>query len=496
MVKKNQMLRNEDMTINEWLKSNTSLTKEKYFEFIEQMKYESHEIQILFFKKVLSEIAKSKLDISIIEISKILNSSELAKLDFNLILILHTLSYVSKTEKFPNRYSEIGSLVKNISDFICNFVENDTNILRKVDLLFENCNFRTAVVKKSPDEAYIHLRGNDYKVYDFYKGYSIINRDKSGWGTLVFDYEQGIYAKGEICMIEILERKNSKSGSDLIKYGNNIEYRGVKYPFIWKKDKNEFLIVKEKAPVVFCEGRKSDIPCSLTNKEFWWCYNRKCLQANHKERPPEEWINYTFRDILKILNLKFDVDGYYMFISEINRLNRIIERIKCTECDSILRPKKQTNYAFYRVSYFHCTNKNCSLNNEEVYLSHCLNKRCTNVIDSRIAKKCPNDSYICDVCGSCCSNDQFKRRIEALQVNGKTIPNWLFELYELKKGHFEKSECYCFKCQKEMNEVNGDFICEDCKVKYDKYNIYIARYKDFAKQILEKRKQKKRTTNP
>jgi hypothetical protein len=102
------------------------------------------------------------------------------------------------------------------------------------------------------------------------------------------------------------------------------------------------------------------------------------------------------------------------------------------------------------------------------------------VIDDRVAKKCPNGFIICDVCGSCCSNEQFARRIDTLKTNGQSVPQSLIDMYSKREGHWEKTECYCYKCQKEMVEdKNGDFVCKECNIKYDRYNAYVRFLKEF-----------------
>jgi hypothetical protein len=491
----------ENIKLEEWIKSDTPLTKEMFDDFKTLTRKLSSTDQLLFIKKVVNEVAKNNISLNISDLLEIKTYSletfqefgAPKELDYTLDLILHTLKLINQKRMFPNDVKEIYLLVKELADFICDYLQNNIEYLTKINLLFDNCPGRTAIVNKSPDKLYINLRGNDYKVYDIYQGFSIINRDKTGWGQLILHHEYGIYAKGKVCMIEIKSKKTGRNGYDEIVYGKNIEYNGKLYPFQWKKDDNNYLITPDASPVESCEGRKSLIPCNLSGQEFWWCYGRKCFKANQVDHATTEWKNYSLRDILKILNLPFDEIGYYIFVSEINRLNRLLNRIKCNDCQHILRPSKQTNFGFYRVSHFHCNNDqhndtNCPSFKKEIYLTHCLNSKCTNIIDDRVAKQCPNGFIICDKCGSCCSNDQFARRIQALKTNGQSVSTKLIDMLNNKVGHWEKAECYCYKCEKEMTEdKGGDFSCKECNVHYEHYTIYIRFSKDY-KTILEKKR--------
>lgn len=479
--------------IRNWIESNEILTLEKFDNFKTLTRGISPDLQLLFLKKVFSEIDKGTIKITIQSLLEIKAYSFKAyvefgkpkEIDYTLDLILHTIEFIYNKGQFPSNYKETYELVKSIADFITSYLNDEIEYLSKIDLLFDKCIERTAMVGKRPEDSYIELRGKNYKIYDIYQGYSIKNKDKSGYGSLILHYQKGIYAKGKVCLLEVIERQPNKTTDDYIKYGKNIIYNGKKYPFSWNKNSDEFLIVPDKSPVESCEGRLSESNCNLSSKRFWWCYGRKCMKANQNDHKYDNWKNYTLRDFLRILNLPFDDKGYYIFVSEINRLNRLIDRIKCEDCNKILRPSKQSNFGFYRVSQFHCNNQKCSKHKEEVYLTHCLNSKCTNVIDSRAAKRCSNGLIICDRCGSCCSNKQFRRRIENLKTNGQIIPQSLITLAKEKKGHWEKAECYCYKCQSEMTEKNDNFKCESCNITYDRNIVYIKQNRDY-KNIIPK----------
>lgn len=489
--------------IIDWIHSDFPLTKEMFDDFKVLTRGLNPADQLLFFKKILNEIAKGSISLNVEDLLEIKTYSletiqdfgEPVALDYTLDLILHTLKLINFKNKFPNDVQEVYTLVKEIADFICEYLQNNLEYLGRINLLFDNCPGRTSIVRKRPEEQYINLRGNNYKVYRIYQGYSIVNRDSSGWGDLIVHFHDGIYAKGHACMLEIRNIRTDRNGYDNITYGKNIDFNEQLYPFEWKKDENNYLITPDTSPVVSCEGRKSPALCNLSGEEFWWCYGKKCFKANQPDHPIDEWKKYSLRDILNILKLPFNDVGYYIFVSEINRLNRLLDRIKCSDCQTVLRPSKQTHFGFYRVSHFQCkndkyNNENCPSYDKQVYLTHCLNSKCTNVIDDRVAKRCPNGFIICDVCGSCCSNDQFARRIQNLKTNGQPVSHILREKFDLKMGHWEKAECYCYKCQKEMTEnKGGEFNCKECDISYDRFNVYIRFHKDYSSKREAKGKE-------
>src|SRR5690606_20571999 len=235
--------------------------------------------------------------------------------------------------------------------------------------------------------------------------------------------------------------------------------------------------------VKFCEGRLALNKDKLFNRSFYWCKGEICYERCNSIHKTEDFINYTFLDFCKILNLNMDsvdsvgkivTDGkYYEITSYINRFNRLLEKLYCNECEELLHPLETSNFAAHTVVRFNCVNDNCNEIGQEVYLNHCLNGKCYNIIDSRISKKCPNGLQICDKCGSCCSHDMMNRRFENLKTNGGYIHNNLRYVVSEKLGHLEKAEYYCYKCGDYMLEFpNEVFKCLGCNVEY-----YTEQYK-------------------
>lgn len=489
---------NQNINLLEWIYSSKVLTKEAFDIYKKQTRQLTPDNQILFLKRVFKEIHLKNIALNYVDLAEIKTYDlelvqefgEPDNVDYKLDLIIHTIRIIGEQNGFPHGYKSVQNYTKSLADIICNYVQNNIKHLKEIDLLFNECIGRTAIVLKKAEEPYLSLRGNQYKVYDIYQGYSLLAEDRDSQAELVIHRRKGIYAKGKKLMLEILkeeseyyEDENGRSrviiSDKIVTYGQNIVYKDKLYPFTWHTDSNEYLIVPEEAPVKSCEGRKSDVVCELSKQEFWWCYNRKCMKANQELRNSDEFNNYSIKDFFSILKIPIDEIYYYAFVSEINRLNRLMKRLTCSNCQSVLKPSKQSLFAFYRVTRFECTESTCNSKGQEIYLTHCLNKRCTNVIDSRVAKKCANGFVICDTCGSCCSNEQFKRRIENLRINGQNIPTDLEEKVRSELGHWEKAECFCYKCQQMMQNKKDNYECQSCKVEYDRFKVYLKFHKDY-----------------
>lgn len=482
--------------ISEWIHSDNTLTKEAFEIYKKQTRQLSPDNQILFLKRVFNQIHLKNIELSIADLLEIKTYDletfqefgEPASIDYKLDLIIHTIKFLSDQNGFPEGYKSIQNLTKSIADIVCNYLQNDIEYLEEIDLLFNECIGRTSIVLKKQEEPYISLNGNDYKVYDMYQGYSLLSENRESRASLVIHRRKGIYAKGKKLMLQILSETTNQNfiSDEIVSYGDNIVYKEKLYPFIWATNKNEYLIVPEEAPVKSCEGRKSDAVCEISKNEFWWCYNRKCLKANQDFKTVNNWKKYSLKDFLSILKIPVDEIFYHTFVSEINRLNRLLKRLNCKNCNAVLKPLKQSQFAFYRVTRFECTEETCSSNGKEIYLTHCLNKRCTNVIDSRVAKKCSNGFVICDTCGSCCSNELFSRRIDNLRINGQYISADLDQKLKDKLGHWEKAECFCYKCQNLMTNKNENFECKSCSVEYERYKVYVKFHKDYKKNKFKK----------
>lgn len=174
--------------------------------------------------------------------------------------------------------------------------------------------------------------------------------------------------------------------------------------------------------ITFCDAQKSEFDSTL-KKQFYWCCNSKCYSPCQNDHLDFEWQKYSLRDFIKILDISFEDDSYYRFASLLNRANRLLQKLQCTSCNRLLRDSRTSEFAFYRVTTFHCTNPNCEEYHKVVYLNHCLNWKCLNVVDSRISEVCPNGWFICDKCDNCCSQEKIDIRYSNLLTNNAFNPN-------------------------------------------------------------------------
>lgn len=212
----------------------------------------------------------------------------------------------------------------------------------------------------------------------------------------------------------------------------------------------------------FCDGRKAlikgtDEPslCRKSGLEFWWCENNQCYNACRKQYEPKDWRFYTLEDVLRILNITYNNRQYEILLNVVNRVNRFLEHLKCRSCSVILRPRKKSNYAFYGVTKFYCNNDLCEENEKDIYLSHCLNGKCEDIIDSRDSVKCINKGhdtecgwYICNNCYACCNTEKLKGRKYILEQTGQ-------EYKCHTEGHINRGVICCSECGNETENVGG-----------------------------------------
>lgn len=212
----------------------------------------------------------------------------------------------------------------------------------------------------------------------------------------------------------------------------------------------------------YCDGRKAinratgeSVLSNDSGLEFWWCENRPCYEVCRTNTSSKNWQNYTLQDVLRILNISYQESQYEILLSVVNRVNRFLEHLKCKSCGNILRPNGKSNYGFHRTSMFSCTNKECEKPDVDVYLSHCLNGKCEDVIDSRTSVKCKPSSlenpdncgwYICNNCFACCSNEKLAARKNTLESFGQ-------EYKCHTKGHKDLGIICCTKCGSETKKV-------------------------------------------
>jgi len=208
-----------------------------------------------------------------------------------------------------------------------------------------------------------------------------------------------------------------------------------------------------------CDGRKAinkvtnEPSLSEEGAEFWWCANQKCFKPSRELHTSDSWEKYSLLDFLTILKVQYNQKDYEIYLNLINKANRFLHHLKCRNCQHILRPVKDSNYAFYGVNDFHCTNENCEEQGKKIYLTHCLNGFCDQAIDSRDVVRCKPDGfesekcgwYVCNYCHSCCSDEGIGRRVYILERTGQQ-----YKCHT--KGHRNLGVISCNKCGSPMDD--------------------------------------------
>ena len=232
----------------------------------------------------------------------------------------------------------------------------------------------------------------------------------------------------------------------------------------------------------FCDGKKAvnrltgePSLCKKSGKEFWWCENDKCFEIARKLHTPGDWRDYTLADVLRVLDIEYNDNQYEKMLGIINRANRYFEHLTCRKCNKILKPAGEGNYGFYRVSNFQCQDAACEEYNNIIYLSHCANGACQDIIDSRDSVKCKPGGhsqecgwYICNNCFACCSTKKLKGRQYVYEMTGQKYDCHII-------GHKDRGVICCNKCGEEMieKEQNGELYKKQLKWFIDQKETHI-----------------------
>ena len=268
---------------------------------------------------------------------------------------------------------------------------------------------------------------------------------------ILFNFKKTDYAIRELSNGNEYYFKNDSVNYLLLLIRDFNIYKSTPYPH----SKYEFKI--EKSSEFFCECRLANKRSSYEDMPFYWCENKQCFRPAVRMHSDKEWESYTILDFMRILQLPIDYTnkngvvtkyGYYIiFTAFLKKFIKFYEHLKCRKCGKLLHPLTVSNFAYDAVSEFVCNNENCELKDMVIYLNHCFNKeKCSEIIDSRDSKKCPNGQYICPACGACCSTENFEIRIAHLTESGGRISPWIRNFVANNLGHWERNEFYCHRC--------------------------------------------------
>jgi len=246
-------------------------------------------------------------------------------------------------------------------------------------------------------------------------------------------------------------------------------------PFRWASFRNP-----QPFGVRFCEGRKQSQPGD-DGKERCWCCTGFCYEPVLTPHDADHWKYYTLYDFCRSFGFSLDSDSnktpskqaingeYLKFVGTVNQFYLMFNHLFCRHCDKLMLPVILTKDGAHATTSFCCVNNECEGRNKTVYLNHCLNGKCKNIIDSRDVAACPNGRYVCNHCGCCCSTLNVEQRME----NGADMTLSRLRFVEDKLGHLERAQHFCYCCGQEMKETGPEtFECinQDCD-RHPKYEL-------------------------
>ena len=372
-------------------------------------------------------------------------------INIGVYFVVKTLLHLMDCQSFPT-WNDMYSFIKEVSPYSNNYKILSLDIGA---ILFDQCRGKYSLNWYNDD----YLNPHDFpnfsiKIETDYSSKTYIQptKDKAIWQKRLSLIKQHI----PTCQYDVEARAWSVPSES---YMAVIQFAKEQWAILtWGKDKQHIYrynwldkTLTRNLPV-FCEGRYWEDKSKKLS--CWWCYGDPCYENNiHQHNDINEYTLYDFIYILglqEFLRCK-DVNGYIIpdgdyikFMSVLNWINRSQEHLYCKECGKILEPYDVANYHTHTITEFKCDNPVCSQKDIKIYLNHCFNGQCQNIIDSREAEQCPNGMYICFKCGVCCSNSILKRKVEI----GLLSPDRLFQ-----HPHWENQEFYCPKCGGRLSQI-------------------------------------------
>lgn len=486
----------EEKPIMQWLKG--AIQEKDWSKFIPDFASLEERYQIAFLRTIMEWHKYGYKKISGDDLKRLVAAPE--RININVYFVIKILLHLIEYKVFPN-WTELYGFLKESSPY------NNNRKILSLDIgsqLFDRCKGRMSLgylhnpdgndplftIEIQPDYSsniYINKsrRNNDFK-----DRVSLIkqlfpqrkyNSEIKSWiipdhsYRLVIEFAQTYDAElvwlGENIRTREVKQDDNMQDNDKISIGETL----TSYHFY--KNRRSYI-------PWLCEGRRGEIrskklPC-------WWCYGTSCY-ANNIHQHKDDIDEYTLYDFIYILNLQEsmrcpDTKGYIIpngnyikLMSTLNWINQAQSHLYCKECGRILEPSDVSSYHAHTITEFICRNISCSQKDVRIYLNHCFNSNCQNIIDSRETKQCPNGKYICKKCGICCSNYMFRNRPNAGPLR---IPHW------------ENLEFYCPICGAKLRQTNIDNKYE--KYKYecqnDDYMIMVdlsEEQKNYSKSLVE-----------
>ena len=427
--------------------------------------------QHLFLRKTFKLLAEGELQLTAGQLNSIVRygRDELAGenvLDYSLDLVLNTLVLLAEQNKYPEEQDIMGGIYR--------YIKQDATVLEPIGkTLFASCLGRAGFDKEYTSEKTVikaRVNGTYYE------------RSREN-NTIIVNGEELSVADGTIQINGQIHR---------ISWGTSPGYN-----YIPGKNNPKWI----PKGITLCEGRLANKADDTTGLPFWWCCGRGCFKPNQHTLDNSDWQKFTLVDFINVLGLPNDSDRLFAFAGLINRVNRILKHLQCRSCNHILQPADQSDFNFYRTTNFKCSNPSCEKKADIIYLSHCLNGRCMDVIDSRDTCRCSfsvdghaalQGMYICTTCGGCCSKQGLIQRKENLErTNRPEIlrSHWQYAdirfKLEHKLYHWERMQTFCYKCAQPMTheDAQDDYSCLTCNTVYRRGVAHVEQAK--RKNLVE-----------
>lgn len=260
-------------------------------------------------------------------------------------------------------------------------------------------------------------------------------------------------------IIDLLKLPKCKGRTKIQKIENNLDV-------FYQKSTNNMPETDIRGIPISCEGRlatnvRDNIPPEYSK---YWCRNKLCYEVVFNENSEIEFSK---------------ISGF------VNKFNLKIKHIRCTKCLKLLKPINNSNYNYYYNNYFRCENSDCenfqnetesrdTINDKIIYIHHCNNSKCNNIIDSRFSVRCNNNWLICNKCSFCCNNktlDSINNR--RIAHNQQPLDFNTHQNYILLNGSDldnDNTKYFCHKCGKELISSLEKYtvLFNWLKIQYDK----------------------------
>ena len=179
---------------------------------------------------------------------------------------------------------------------------------------------------------------------------------------------------------------------------------------------------------------------------------------------------------------------------EFNRLNDLLERLKCRECGSYMQADKEhadwkeikginqliyEHFAVFTATTFKCQHNGCSQKDKLVYLSYCWN--CHEPIDSRDNPVRIKGYYLCNNCGAgyrdFAGNKRYAIYPGTICPSCTKCPKCGGQIFDVAKADDDKFNLVCTNCGDNVPAPDIRDITPNKDSKYRKYECSVCNHR-------------------